>query len=522
MANKPAAPRPNVFIHDDRVAGPDGAPLFDKSPQTPGDIASLVRWLGKNRGLTNTTLWLLGADLAARFGWLDAGADLDEDATHKELAEAAGKFIANDIKHAFEQVMERTVVVQREAYRFNVYSHWNEVDKSAPIVEIVAARVAGELTDGHRGVLDNLCSEEDEDLENEVISRVRFLAEQLKIPAAGPGAKLGSRLADRIWSPPPPTGVWPIENLAPTLFEPVQAAKQPTPKLGEKLVVVDQRKAVLASMGTARFGMGNPYQKPGNKIDWLAEESKLPCAAVDVTLPATDYLGIPHILRVHPAQQRDRAVQARVSTITVRHMMAPTADGGLGMELDDIVFGDAWVWPDTSPKLATWAKHMRGYFELAGDDLSLQIMLKEIYSRYYNHLASQYSKGAHWQPVFPGLIRADLRCRALRYPPHIQKAADGLLPVAAQTDAWFYIVPPDFDISIFNAYDTGQNGKYRVKDEPLLGTEAPGLEQPATIKPTPPSSAQSHHDAASSSDDDLAPLSSGRGILNKLFGRDRR
>ncbi|RIT36749.1 hypothetical protein D2E76_15935 [Mycobacteroides abscessus] len=522
MADKAAAVRPNVFVHDDRVSGPTGNTLFDKSPQTPGDIASLVRWLGKNRGLTSTTLWLLGEELAERYGWLDAAAELPEDATGKELAEAAGKFIVNEIKHAFEQVMERTVVVQRESYRFNVYPHWNQVGNSAPIVEIVVARLAGELADGHRGVLDNLRAEDPADLEPEIVTRVRFLAEQVKINTAGPGAILASRLADKTWSPPPPDGVWPIDNLAPTLFEPVQAAAQPVPKLGEKLVVVDQRRAVLAAMGTVRFGMGTPYEKPGNKIDWLAEESKLPCAAVDVTLPATDQLGIPYILRLHPLQQRDRPVQVRVSTITVRHMMAPTADGGLGMELDDIVFGDAWVWPDTSPKLATWAKHMRGYFELAGDDLSLQIMLKEMYSRYYNHFASQYSKGAHRQPIFPGLIRADMRCRALRYPPLIQKneKSQGLLPVAAQTDAWFYIVPADFDIAVFNAYDTGQNGKYRVKDEPLMGTEAPEpTPPPATETPAPPVR-QAHPQTSTSPDESTGH--GGRGILNKLFGRDRR
>ncbi|WP_255802063.1 hypothetical protein [Mycobacteroides abscessus] len=507
MADKEILRR-NVFVHDDRVSDQNGDVLFEKSPQTTADVASLIRWLGKNRGISSPTLWLLGAELAERFGWLDV------DASDEQLADATGDFIKAEIKKAFEaQTQGKSVVVQRAAYRFTVYPHWNQRG-GAPVAEIVVARLAGELADGHRGVLDDLRTD---DPEAEIVSRIRFVAEHLKINAAGPGALLASRLADRVWSPPPPQGVWPLDDLAPTMFEPVQSATAPEPKLGEKLVVVDQRKAVLAAMGTVRFGMGDPREMPGSKVDWHSSEA--PCTAVDVMLPALDSLGIPHVLAVHPLQRPDRTVQARVSTITVKQMLLPTADGGLGMDLDDVEFGDALVWPETSTKLATWTKHMREFFVVAGEDASLLIMLKEMYARYYKYFESQYSKGPHSQPVFSGLIRADMRCRSLRYARLIEadERCRGLLPIAAQTDAWFYVVPDDFDTSVFNAYDTlvnGKhlNGKYRVKDE-KLGTEPPK---------TPPATVTTAAGPATSAAAESAEERGGRGILTKLFGRDRR
>ncbi|WP_131823597.1 hypothetical protein [Mycobacterium talmoniae] len=410
-------------------------------------MAKLVRWLGDKKGISAPTVWLLGAQLADRFGWLAQADD----------KKATAEWIRADLKAAF-QTASVTPVVQKSAYRFTVFPHWQARER--PIAEIVVARL-GKLTDGHRGVLDDLVTD---DPEGEIVHRIQWITENLRIDATGPAATLGARLAESIWKPPPVEGVWPLgDDLEPTRFEPSFSAKIPDAPPGHKVVVVDQRRAVLAAVGTARLGMGQPERMPGGQVDW--HDPKVPDAVVEVELPALEYLAIPPILRVHRAQQASHAVRAvPVCTRTVQQMIAGAADGGLGLDVDDIKFGEAWVFPHTGKKLESWAAAIRKAFTAAAGDPAVEAMLKAIYQRYYMAFSLDHTAGTcQHQPAWSGDIRAHVRATSLRYAARIHRDHK-LLPVAAQMDAWYYIVPDDFDTTIFD--DTSElNGKYRVKEE---------------------------------------------------------
>lgn len=455
MTSERKTTRPNVFIHNASVVGPNGLTLIENSPPTPAKLGELVPWLGERKNLKNPTLWLLGDDIAGRFGWLE----------QREDKEATAELIRASLKKAFSASHVDTAAVERAAYRFTVYPHWNaRGDRDRVIAEVVVARL-GELTDGHRGVLDDLQSDDPAAAEAEIVHRVRWISDNLKIDAAGPAAKLGQRLADRIWNPPPPPGVWPLgTDLAPTKFEPSFYGPIPKPGPGEKVVVVDQRKAVFAEMGNVRLGIGKPRKVPAHQVDWLHATTP-PCAVVKVELPALNELGIRPIMRIHPNQQLDRAAQVWVCTATIRQMCASAADGGLALDLDDIRFlGDAWVWDKTSQKLEAWTKALRAAFTAAGDDKSLTVLLQRIYQRLYMRFSLEQGEADSSvdQPVWSGLIRAGVRVRSLKYLARV--AADTKLwPVAAQVDAWYYLVPEDFDESVFND-DSSFNGKYRVKE----------------------------------------------------------
>lgn len=494
MATKTVV-RPNIFIYDTKIEGSDGAQLHDKAPSSTVDLAKLVRWLA-GKGIVSPTVWLLGSELAEQFGWL----------THRDDKEATGKLIRDDIKTAFTTA-SMTPAVEKATYRFTVYPHWNARDK--PIVEIVAARL-GQLSDGHRGVLDSLVTD---DPMAEIAHRVNWVTTHLKISATGPAATLGGALAERIWNPAPEPGVWPLgTELEPTRFEPSFAGAQPDPPRGKKIVVVDQRKAVLAAMGTARLGTGTPTAMPGHEVDWHSKTA--PATVVDVVLPALSYLAVPPILRVHRLQQTDNAARVPVCTTTVKQMLASSADGGLGMDVDDIEFGTAWVFPQTSPKLASWTKAMREAFTTAGDDESINVMLKEIYQRSYMQYSLEHTAGTmHSQPTWPGDIRADVRCRALRYAARIYRDHK-LLPVAAQMDAWYYLVDEDFDTAIFDD-DSLLNGKYRVKEVRFHDPRATSRDA-APAKATAPAPVTAPTPTPAEADDGART-----GLLHRIFGRSR-
>lgn len=436
----------NVFVHDDRVVGPDGAVLVDKSPPTVSDLVKLTRWLAK-RGVTSPTIWLLGAELAQRYGWLDNQHDVA----------ATAETVNASILAAFRE-LDAGVIVEKRAYRYTVCRSWAR--RADVVAEIVAARL-GMITDGHRGVIDDLVSE---DPEAEIVHRVRWVNQHLSIAAAGPAAQLAARVAEQNWNPLPDEGHWPLrdDELIPTAFEPVTHWAAPAaPARGGRLVVTDQRRAVLAAMGTVALGVGTPERvSNAGALPWA---DKPPAAIVKATLPALDYLGIPAALAVHPAQKPTEPATAWVSTRTIQQMLAPAADGGLGMDSADLDLGPAWVWPQTSVKLGTWAKRIREAIAAAEGDESVLALLKQMYARYYTFVSSQFARNTvHFQPMWSGMIRADMRARALRFAARIHSET-GLLPVAGRVDAWVYRLPARQAVAVLSD-DSSANGKYRVKE----------------------------------------------------------
>ncbi|OWM07843.1 hypothetical protein B7435_07095 [Mycolicibacterium peregrinum] len=442
------AKQAHVFVLDDCVIGPDGEVIVEKSPQTVTDIVKLTQWLTK-RGAQAPVFWLLGAELAQRYGWLESPEDV------KATAEAVHDSVLDAYK-----VLDSNAIVEKRAYRFRVCRSWARRDEV--IAEVIAARL-GMITDGNRGVIDNLVTD---DPVREIIHRVRWINDHLGIEAAGPAAQLGARIAEQTWNPLPPEGQWPLTEaqLTPTRLEPVTNWAVEKPARGGKLVVTDQRRAVLAAMGTTPLGVGAPEHFPNAEdIDWA--DKNPPVAVALVTFPALSYLNLPESFKVHPAQRVDEPVTDWACTRTIKQMLEPTADGGHGMDSSDLEIGETNVWPQTSVKLGAWAKKIRDAIAEADGDPSLDRLFKEIYARYYSHVSSQYSaKTVHSQLVWSGCIRADVRARGLRYQAKIQRDHNGLLPVAGVADAWIYRLPPRADSSFLTDPSTA-NGKYRVKEE---------------------------------------------------------
>ncbi len=439
----------NVFVHDDRTVGPDGQVLVDKSPATVADLVKLTAWLAREpRAVQGPTIWLLGGELAGRFGWLEQPEDV----------EATANAVYESVLAAFQQV-DPSAIVEKRSYRFRVCKSWAR--REEVIAEVVVARLAM-ITDGSRGVIDGLVSD---DPEAEIVRRINWVTEHFKIDAAGPAAHLAAQVAERTWSPLPPEGRWPLRDseMTATMFEPVsQWHTDETLPRGGKLAVTDQRRAVLAEMGTAVFGLGDPERvRNARGLGWADKQP--PQAAARITLPALNYLGVHPSLAVHPAQRLDEEVTTWVCTRTIQTMLAPAEDGGLGMDSDDLEITTAHVWPQASQKLATWAKRMREAIDDAGGDESLDPLFKEMYSRYYTWLSSQYAKGtASWQPIFSGTIRAGMRARSLRFNAKVY-ADTGLRPVAARSDAWIYRVTNKKQLDALTD-PSGANGKYRVKE----------------------------------------------------------
>lgn len=437
----------NVFVHDDRVVGPDGAVLVGKSPPAVSDLVKLTQWLDRKRGITEPVIWLLGAELAGRYGWLDAPEDIP----------ATAEAVYSSILLAFRG-LDPGFIVEKRAYRFAVCRSWAR--REEVIAEIVVARLAG-ITDGHRGVIDDLVTD---DPEAEIVHRVSWIAQQWSVSATGPAPQLAARLAEQNWNPIPAEGQWPLReaDIVATQFEPVTHwfAKSRPPR-GGKLVVSDQRRAVLAAMGTVALGIGEPERvTDATDLPW---GDKPPQAVVKATLPALDYLGIPAALAVHPAQKASEPATAWVSTRTIEQMLAPAADGGLGMDSAQLELGQAWVWPEASVKLGTWAKRLREAIAEAGDNESLAVLLKQIYARYYTYFSSDFARGTpHYQPLWSGVIRADMRARALRFAARIY-IDHGLLPVAGNVDAWIYHVAGRQSPAVLEDPSTA-NGKYRIKE----------------------------------------------------------
>src|SRR5690606_23930609 len=113
------------------------------------------------------------------------------------------------------------------------------------------------------------------------------------------------------------------------------------------LVTIDQRAAYLASAGMLSFGYGRVRNLLGADAVAAAAADKPPFGIWRVTLPAAGQYALPDKLPLpHPAMLDDQPVQTWITTVSLDGLRAPIADGGMGLDIDDLDITEAWVYEE--------------------------------------------------------------------------------------------------------------------------------------------------------------------------------
>jgi hypothetical protein len=289
-------------------------------------------------------------------------------------------------------------------------------------------------------------------------------------------ATVGAQLLDRkrsagrtksIESCPLPTQVA-VEagELEPSL--PLRWSNKPHKARGESIdVEVDQRAAYLASAGQVELGFGKPKELQRVRVD-VFNDQRPPFGLWRLTTPPAEQLdGLTRKLPLpHPGMAWTQPATFWITTRGIQHLIAPVELGGAGLGIAELDIDAAWVWPEQSRLLRSWADALRVKLTEAREAgrLDYEQMIKGIYTTYLGRMASdkwQPSQRHHQQPAWYAAVRADTRFRAMRYAAGIVAAHD-LYPIAVELDAWIYRLHPGTDPAILEEESTA-NGKYRVK-----------------------------------------------------------
>lgn len=232
-------------------------------------------------------------------------------------------------------------------------------------------------------------------------------------------------------------------------------------------VQVDQRAAYLASAGQVELGHGKPKELQQIKVD-VFHEQRPPFGLWRLNLPPAEQIdGLTTKLPLpHPGMSWTQPTSLWVTTRSIQHLTAPVESGGAGLAVQELDITTAWVWPEQSRLLRSWADALRVKLQEAreAERLDYQQMIKAMYTTYLGRMASDKwppFQRQHQQPAWYAAIRADTRFRALRYAAGIA-AEHGFYPIAAELDAWIYRLPAGTDPLILDEKSTA-NGKYRIK-----------------------------------------------------------
>ncbi|MBM4574883.1 hypothetical protein GS491_23695 [Rhodococcus hoagii] len=221
----------------------------------------------------------------------------------------------------------------------------------------------------------------------------------------------------------------------------------------DRIITVDQRASYLASAGSDVFGWGEPLFVPAG-AERHARADKLPYGLWRVTLPAADSLTLPEKLPLpHPHMQHDTPVCTWVTSVSLEALTAPVADGGTGLDLDDLELDEAWLWPNQGRALEAWATRLRKAraFAVETGDAAMKRHVGDIYKRYIGRMLNPgqwqaSNKQHHHQPVWRATIMASSRWRSRRAAMQIA-ARTGRWPIHAFADALTYLAGPDEQIA---------------------------------------------------------------------------
>ncbi|TCN42448.1 hypothetical protein EV641_12816 [Rhodococcus sp. SMB37] len=105
------------------------------------------------------------------------------------------------------------------------------------------------------------------------------------------------------------------------------------------------------------FGYGRVRNLLRADAGTAASEAKPAFGIWRVTLPAARQYALPEKLPLpHPAMRDDQPVQTWITTVSLDGLCAPIADGGMGLDVDDLDVTEAWVYEEQGRALDKWAQ----------------------------------------------------------------------------------------------------------------------------------------------------------------------
>lgn len=240
------------------------------------------------------------------------------------------------------------------------------------------------------------------------------------------------------------------------------------------LVTIDQRAAYLASAGMLSFGYGRTRNLLGDDAAAAAREATPPFGIWRVTLPAAGQYALPDKLPLpHPAMLDDQPVQTWITTVSLEGLCAPIADGGMGLDLDDLDITEAWVYEEQGRALDKWAKVLREARTVAvqSEDVAMKRFLGACYKGYVGRMVNPDMWTAtrmqhHHQPLWRAAIMAHCRWRGRRVAMRIARET-GRWPIRTMTDSWVYLLGDEQTI----ADDSDALGKMTVEKHVELSDE---------------------------------------------------
>ncbi|MCK8675308.1 MULTISPECIES: hypothetical protein [unclassified Rhodococcus (in: high G+C Gram-positive bacteria)] len=488
-----------LIVTAEATYSPSGARLTGPV-DTIEKLDKLIHWAALTpHGLT-AQVWFVGIDSCARLGWtIDPGSEDDVDDLEQlrrraasDLTQAvaatlppliaAGWELRGDpgfVVHLKRQLGKATQMVDLilEPY---VWTYWNKDFGWGNRVGDMG--ILGSPTAG------TYLPDEDLPAARELGRRLAWSAKHLgTLPGPTP-ARTGAAILDKIRRERTQTGkgivvtaagpVPPIDGAPRGDLEPA-AGWSRIPDDDDldgvtRLVTIDQRAAYLASAGMLSFGYGRVRNLSGADVAAAAAVDKPAFGIWRVTLPAAGQYALPDKLPLpHPAMLHDQPVRTWITTVSLEGLCAPIADGGMGLDIDDLDVTDAWVYEEQGRALDKWAKILREARTVAVEtgDVAMKRFLGACYKGYVGRMVNPDMWTAsrmqhHHQPLWRAAIMAHCRWRGRRVAMRIARET-GRWPIRTMTDSWVYLLGEGQDI----ADDSAALGKMTLEKQVELTDE---------------------------------------------------
>lgn len=443
-------------------------------------LDKLIQWAALEPLGVPAQVWLVGVDACAALGWeIDPGSEDDVDDLEQlrvravaELRDvisatlppliAAGWELRGDpghVIHLSRKIGNATQMVDvvLEPY---VWTYWNK--------DFGWGNRIGDM-----GILGNPTAgtylpDDDEPAARELGRRLAWSAQHLGVLPGPTPARTGAAVLDKIRRERTRSGkgivvttagpIPPIDGAPRGDFEPAAGwARVPdSDDLDNvtQLVTIDQRAAYLASAGMLELGYGKAQYLTGDAATTAAAADKPAFGIWRVTLPAAGQYAIPSRLPLpHPAMREDQPVQTWITTVSLEGLCAPVADGGMGLDVDDLAVTEAWVYPERGRALDKWAKVLREARTVATDtgDVAMKRFLGACYKGYVGRMVNPDMWTAtrmqhHHQPLWRAAIMAHCRWRGRRVAMRIARET-GRWPIRTMTDSWVYLLGDGQDVA---------------------------------------------------------------------------
>ncbi|BCN81266.1 hypothetical protein [Prescottella equi] len=468
-----------IIVTAEATYSPSGARLTGPV-DTIEKLEKLIQWAALTpHGLT-AQVWFVGIDSCAQLGWeIDPGSEDDVDDLEQlrvraveELNKAIAATLPPLIAAGWELRGDPGYVVHLK----------REIGKATQLVDVILEPYVWTYWNkdfgwgnriGDMGILGSPTAgtylpDEDLPAARELGRRLAWSAKHLgTLPGPTP-ARTGAAVLDKIRRERIRSGkgivvtaggpVPPIDGAPRGDFEPA-AGWSRVPDTDDldnatQLVTIDQRAAYLASAGMLAFGYGKARHLAGEDAAAAAAADKPAFGIWRVTLPAAGQYALPEKLPLpHPAMLEDQPVQTWITTVSLEGLCAPIADGGMGLDVDDLDVTEAWVYAEQGRALDKWSKVLREARAVATEtgDVAMKRFLGACYKGYVGRMVNPDMWTAtrmqhHHQPLWRAAIMAHCRWRGRRVAMRIARET-GRWPIRTMTDSWVYLLGDGENIS---------------------------------------------------------------------------